>query len=100
MSEEELDVPAWFWETEPMPVRFRLHRFEEHLRQHTIQLEKTLVGIGHPPTEAERLVRLVHNALGEMEALSLGAPEVDIGALERTANAIGEFAKRVKEAAA
>jgi hypothetical protein len=50
-----------------MPLRFRLHRFEEHLRQHTIQIDKTLVGIGKPPTEAHRLVRNVYNALADVE---------------------------------
>ena len=28
-----------------MPIEFRLHRFDSHLRQHTIQAEKTLAGL-------------------------------------------------------
>ena len=66
ITDAELDLPSWFWDG-PMPVRFRLHRFEEHLRQHTIQVDKTLVGIGRGPTEAHRLVRNVYNALADVE---------------------------------
>ena len=66
VTDAEIDAPAWFWDG-PMPLRFRLHRFEEHLRQHTIQLDKTLAGIGRPPTEAHRLVRNIYNALADVE---------------------------------
>jgi hypothetical protein len=67
ITDAELEKPAWFWDG-PMPIRFRLHRFEEHLRQHTIQLDKTVVGIGRAPTEAHRLVRNVYNALADVES--------------------------------
>jgi len=66
ISDAEMELPSWFWDG-PMPIRFRLHRFEEHLRQHTIQLDKTLAGIGRPPTEAHRLVRNIYNALADVE---------------------------------
>ena len=66
IADSDIDAPAWFWDG-AMPVRFRLHRFEEHMRQHTIQLDKTLVGIGRPPTEAQRLVRNIYNALADVE---------------------------------
>jgi uncharacterized damage-inducible protein DinB len=66
IRDDEIEAPAWFWDGE-MPLRFRLHRFEEHLRQHTIQLDKTLLGIGRPPTEAHRLVRNIYNALADVE---------------------------------
>lgn len=67
VTDAELELPARFWENDDMPIRFRLHRFEEHLRQHTIQLDKTLSGIGRPPTEAHRLVRNIYNALADVE---------------------------------
>jgi DinB family protein len=73
IAEDEVDAPSWFWDGE-MPLRFRLHRFEEHLRQHTIQLDKTLVGIGRPPTEAHRLVRNIYNALADVESERAAAP--------------------------
>jgi len=47
-----------------------MHRFEEHMRQHTIQVDKTLVALGHPPTEAERLVRNLYGALAGLESVS------------------------------
>jgi hypothetical protein len=66
IADADVDAPSWFWDG-VMPLRFRLHRFEEHLRQHTIQLDKTLAMIGRPPTEAQRLVRNVYNALADVE---------------------------------
>ena len=72
VTDAELDTPSFFWEDKGYPVRFRMHRFEEHLRQHTIQVDKTLVAIGHPPTEAERLVRNLHTALAGVESVASG----------------------------
>ena len=66
VTDAELEQPAWFWDADK-PIRFRLHRFEEHLRQHTIQLDKTLAAI-RPPTEAHRLVRNIYNALADVES--------------------------------
>jgi hypothetical protein len=66
VTDAELEKRATFWEDEPMPIRFRLHRFEEHLRQHIIQLDKTLAVI-RPPTESHRLVRNIYNALADVE---------------------------------
>ena len=69
VGDDELERPALFWDG-AKPVRFRMHRFEEHLRQHTIQVDKTLVALGHPPTEAERLVRNLYNAVAGLESVS------------------------------
>jgi uncharacterized damage-inducible protein DinB len=66
VTDAELEQPAWFWDADK-PIRFRMHRFEEHLRQHTIQLDKTLAVI-RPPTEAHRLVRNIYNALADVES--------------------------------
>lgn len=84
ITDAELELPAWFWDADK-PIRFRLHRFEEHLRQHTIQLDKTLAAI-RPPTEAQRLVRNIYNALAEVE--SSDEPAEDLRA--RTATTISE----------
>lgn len=84
VTDAELELPARFWEDEDMPIRFRLHRFEEHLRQHTIQLDKTLVAIGRPPTEAHRLVRNLYNALADVET----EPAPGAGRRARAAEAI------------
>lgn len=70
VTDAELATPSHFWEDKGYPIRFRMHRFEEHLRQHTIQVDKTLVALGHPPTEAERLVRNLYTALAGLESVS------------------------------
>lgn len=67
-TDPELQAPSVFWESTVMPVAFRLHRFDSHLRQHTIQVDKTLAMLYGPPNEARRLLRLVYNALAETQA--------------------------------
>ncbi|MCP4362940.1 MAG: DinB family protein [Chloroflexi bacterium] len=63
--------PVW-WEEETYSLQYRLHRFDAHLRQHLIQAEKTLVMLGRSPTEAHRLIRLLFDALAEVEGLTIG----------------------------
>lgn len=88
-TDAQIEKPAWFWDG-PMPIRFRMHRFEEHLRQHIIQLDKTLAVI-KPPTEAHRLVRNIYNALADVESAS--APADDLRA--QVAAAISERAAAI-----
>jgi hypothetical protein len=68
--------------------RFRLHRFDSHLRQHTVQVEKTLVALGRGPSEARRLLRLIHAALAEVEGATIGAPDAGAAVCAYTATAI------------
>jgi len=77
ISEDELRLPSFYWEGYPIEIRFRLHRFDAHLRQHTIQVEKTLAGIGHQLHEAEQLVRIIYGALGEAVGARIGAWEMN-----------------------
>jgi hypothetical protein len=72
LSEEELSWTSPFWDGE-RANRFRLGRFESHLRQHTIQAEKTVQAINGAPREVERLLRLLARALGDAEAAAIGA---------------------------
>lgn len=95
VTDEELAVRSWFWESEPMPVQFRLHRFDSHLRQHTIQAEKTLAAVGGPPTEAGRLLRHIVNALAEAEGARIGAPDIAAGRWDETAATIAARADEV-----
>lgn len=69
----ELDAPSLWWEELPITVEFRLHRLDSHLRQHTIQIEKTLAVLGGTPTEAKRLLRLVYAALADVDSTMIGA---------------------------
>jgi hypothetical protein len=94
IQEHELQAPSTFWESAPMSVRFRLHRFDSHLRQHTIQIEKSLVALGWPQTEALRLLRLIHNALSQVEGSLIGAPDLETSARGELAD---ELASRARE---
>ncbi len=88
VSEEALKAPSVFWESQPMPVEFRLHRFDSHLRQHTIQIEKTLELIDHHPNEAVRLLRLIYASLAQVEGALLGANEIGKAERDQVADTI------------
>ena len=69
VSDETLERDATFWDGNK-PIRFRMHRFEAHMIQHTVQVDKTLEWIGRAPTEARRLVRVLYRDLAAVEMLS------------------------------
>lgn len=72
MTDDELRSTSPFWDGF-RANRFRLERFESHLRQHTIQAEKAIQATLGPPREVERLLRLLARATGDVEAALLGA---------------------------
>ena len=69
MTKDELALPAAYWEETRFHIGYRLHRFEAHLRQHTIQIDKTLASIGCGPSEARRLIRMLYSALADVNGL-------------------------------
>jgi hypothetical protein len=69
----ELDMSSKYWEKEALSLRFRLHRFDSHMRQHTIQMDKTTIAIQGPPNEAKRLNRLIQAALADVNGALIGA---------------------------
>ena len=69
LPDEALERGAMFWDGEK-PIRFRMHRFEAHMIQHTVQVDKTLEWIRRAPTEARRLVRVLYRDLAAVEMLS------------------------------
>lgn len=75
ITNQELDFHAKFWEEETYNLRFRLGRFDAHMRQHTIQIEKTLQVLGYIPSESQRLLRLIYAALAQVEGGLIGADE-------------------------
>ncbi len=99
VPDEQIHLPVHFWEDRPYSLGFRLLRFEAHLVQHVVQAEATMVAIGHPPSEAEKLVRRVLAAFGGVEAVLIGAP-AGFGEKEitETAEALREFAAALAEA--
>ena len=96
ISDAELDGISRWWEEIDYDLHHRLHRFDAHLRQHTIQAEKTLAAIGKPPTEATRLLRLVYNALAEVEGWQLGAPDLLTAETQALAQRIAARATEVE----
>jgi hypothetical protein len=89
LSDGELQmIRSLWWEGKPMTVQFRLHRMGGHLRQHTIQMEKTLALLGVQPTETQRLLRLVLHGLAEAEGNLIGAWQLGLQVRTRTAQFI------------
>jgi len=68
------------WAGFAIDVGFRMGRWSSHLREHTIQVEKTLVMLGLDPSENDRLVRLVLASWGRAEAAVYGAAAAEAGA--------------------
>ena len=64
------------WSGVEVTVRFRLHRFGEHLVEHTIQCEKVLDGLGVRQGEARRIVRQIWSARAELEAVDADADAI------------------------
>ena len=76
ITDTELDGRSLWWEKIPFTLHHRLHRFDAHLRQHTIQVEKTLTAVGHPLNESRQWLRLIYNALAQVEGILLGTPDL------------------------
>jgi hypothetical protein len=60
------------WMDFALDIGFRIGRWSSHFREHTIQVEKTLVMLGHRPTEVDRLIRLILAEWGRAEAVVYG----------------------------
>ena len=71
MPDDRLELAAR-WSGFPVTIGFRLGRWGSHIREHTIQVEKTLAWLGAEPTEPERLARHVLSAYGRAEAAVFG----------------------------
>jgi hypothetical protein len=105
LGAEELAVRAR-WSRLPVDVRFRLLRWSSHLREHTVQIEKTLGFIGRPISEVERLLRLVAAAYGRLEEdvfmwpPGQGSVEQALELVETVATAVATDAGSVSESAA
>jgi hypothetical protein len=68
----ELEADTLWWEGTPFTVEFRLHRLDAHLRQHTVQIEKTLEALVGSPSETRRLLRLVYASLADVDSMIIG----------------------------
>jgi hypothetical protein len=75
------------WSGFVVTIGFRLGRWSSHMREHTVQVEKTLAMLDRKPTEVDRLVRLTLAAWGRAEQAVYGSPDPTAGevVLERAA---------------
>jgi hypothetical protein len=97
----ELDGLSMYWEDEAYPLRFRLHRFDSHMRQHTVQIDKALAALGLPPDETCRLLRVIYSALADVEGALIGIDPASVPELKAAAKLIdarlAEMVASVKE---
>lgn len=97
ISDTELGFPSTMWEETRFPIQHRLHRYEAHFTQHTVQIDKTLLAIGHSPSEAKRLLRKIYAALAEAEGYMISTEKMDDAAILATASSISERAKEIQD---
>lgn len=67
LGDEELAARARWSGLLLVDVRFQMVRWTSHIREHTIQVEKTLGFIGRPLTEVDLLLRLIAAGYGRLE---------------------------------
>ena len=96
ITDQELDLPSTFWEETRFPIWHRLHRYEAHFVQHTVQIDKTLVAIGQAPSESKRLLRRIYTALAEAEGMMIGAEKMDETPILATVSSISARTKEIE----
>jgi hypothetical protein len=96
----ELEAVSLWWEELPITVEFRLHRLDSHLRQHTVQIEKTLLAIDGSPREAKMLLRLVFGALADVDSTIIGAWDLGKDRCLAVAGSIVQLTNEIKKATA
>ena len=80
-----------------IPLSYYPRRWTAHLREHAIEIEKTLVLLGRGWTEQERIARMVGGSLGDLEAAwwragsevdesALSAAEAQLASIEEAAS--------------
>ncbi len=87
------------WSGFPVTVGFRIARWSSHIREHSIQVEKTFALLGHDPSEPARLVRNMLAAYGRAELVVFGRVGVD-AAVERIVQGAAEARQAVGAARA
>jgi hypothetical protein len=85
------------WSGFPVTIGFRFGRWSSHIREHSIQVEKTFAMIGHVPGEPARLIRNMLAAYGRAEAVVFGRRDVD-AAVERIVEGAAEARQAVHAA--
>jgi hypothetical protein len=85
LTDIEVERMSAMWESKPYPILWRLYRLGAHVREHTIQVEKSLAWMGMAPEEGDLHARQIYAAMGEVEAALMGAGAVGREATAQTA---------------
>jgi hypothetical protein len=86
---ERLEVPIdWFGSR--VTVGFFAHRQSAHLREHTIQIDKTLRMLGRTPTEAQRIARAQARAFASLLSAPAATVADKLGEAESVADELGQ----------
>jgi hypothetical protein len=93
IADAKLAIPTR-WSGFPVSLAFRFGRWSSHLREHGIQIEKTLAMLGHVPDEPALLVRNLLSAYGRAESVVFGRMGVDVAAAR-----VAQGAAEAREAA-
>ncbi len=67
LKDDDLERPLTFWEDEAMSARFRLIRFESHLSQHLIQIQKTAHQLQSQYSEVHALIQACASAFSSLD---------------------------------
>jgi DinB family protein len=92
------------WSGIRVDIDFRLGRWASHIREHAVQLDKTLDWLGYVPSEPARIVRDLHAAWGRLEAMIFpiaprGTESAVTAILDRCAATLTAEAKSARSAA-
>ena len=92
------------WSGVPVDIDFRIGRWASHIREHTVQIDKTLDWLGYEPSEPARIVLDMATAWGRLEArifpVAPDGTESAVGAiLDRCAETLASEAASTREAA-
>jgi len=71
LTPEELGAPPSYGRM-AVSVRFRMHRFAGHEREHNAQIAKTLVALGWGRTEAQAILGYAEVSRGALEGALTG----------------------------
>jgi DinB superfamily len=92
------------WSGVPVDIDFRIGRWASHIREHTVQFDKTLDWLGYQPSEPARIVRDMFTTWGRLEArlFPVAPPGTESAAaaiLGRCADQLISDARSTREAA-
>ena len=92
------------WSGVPVDVDFRIGRWASHIREHTLQVDKTLDWLGYEPSEPARIVRDMLATWGRLEArifpVAPGGTQAAVASiLARCAEQLVSDARSAREAA-